>query len=80
MKPYVFSRHACNRLRRVKLTQDELLELLLHASARRREAARENVWLRWQGEWIRVVLVEEPDTILVVTVIWPAREPRSQQI
>ncbi len=29
---------------------------------------------------MRVVLVEEPDTMVVVTVIWPAREPESQQV
>jgi len=80
MKPYVFSRHARNRLRRVKLTQEELLELLPRAAASRRESTRESIWLRWQGGWIRVVLVEEPDTMLVITVIWPAREPRSQQV
>lgn len=80
MKPYFFSRHARNRLRRVTLSQEELLDLVPQAAARRRESTRENVWIRWQGGWLRVVLVEEPDTMVVVTVIWPAREPKGQQL
>jgi hypothetical protein len=33
-------------------------------------------WIRWQDEWLRVVLVDESDTMFVIAVIWPARPPR----
>ena len=35
-----------------------------------------NSWKRVKGEWLRIVHVEEADTIVVVTVVYPAKNPR----
>ena len=73
--PFDFTRHARNRLRRTELTQTQLTDLARAATRERRDGNRVNVWVAWNG-WLRIVLVEEVDAIIVVSVIWPAREPR----
>ena len=75
-KPFVFTRHARNRMRRTRLTQPELLDLVRSKSAEHRDGNRINLWVRWNAGWLRIVLAEEADAIVVVSVIWPAREPR----
>jgi hypothetical protein len=73
--PFVWTRHARNRLRRTTLAQPELENLARSAAAIRRDGNRTNIWLEWNG-WLRVVLVEEADAIVVISVIWPARAPK----
>ncbi|MEX2246692.1 MAG: hypothetical protein WEC75_08385 [Dehalococcoidia bacterium] len=75
-RPIVFTRHARNHLRRTKLAQDELLVLLDAHETEHRDGSRINRWIWHLGNWLRVVLVEEPDAIVVIAVIWPARPPR----
>jgi len=74
-RPFVFTRHARNRLRRTKLTHSELEKLARLPAREQRSGNRLNLWVSWNG-WLRIVLVEETNAIVVVSVIWPAREPK----
>ena len=75
----VFTRHARNRLRRTKLDEATLINMLSTYSTEIRTGNRVNRWLQWNDGWIRVVLVEEAEgDAIVITVIWPARAPRTK--
>jgi hypothetical protein len=75
--PYRFTRHARNRLRRTTLDEATLVRMLENPAAEDRAGKRMNRWLAWKNDWIRVVLVEEQADVIVITVIWPARPPRT---
>ena len=74
-KPWVFTRHARNRIRRTNLSPSELENLVAEPLKTRRSGNRASLWQNYNDGWLRVVVVEEGDAIVVVTVIWPAREP-----
>jgi hypothetical protein len=74
-RPFVFTRHARNRMRRVRLSEADVIAIARSASASRRAGGRVNLWKEWAGPSLRIVVVDEPDAIVVVTVIWPAKSP-----
>ena len=77
---FTFTHHARNRLRRVKITEDEATGLARRSDTVQRTGNRINAWTLWNDALLRFVLVEEDDGIVVVTVIWPARPPREQAL
>jgi len=74
-KPIIMTRHARNRLRRTTLSQDDMVAMVRDPARSTRRANRINLWANHDGGWLRIVVVDEADAIVVVTVIWPAREP-----
>jgi hypothetical protein len=58
------------------MTPDELMAVLREPVHEARAGDRISAWFRFRDGWLRVVLVEEVDTMAIVTVIWPARPPR----
>ena len=77
---YQFSRHARNRMRRVRLTEAEVIAALAKPDeVRPSYKDRQNAWKRRGGQWLRVTHVIEKATTVVVTVTLTPRGPERRQ-
>lgn len=73
MMRIIWTRHARNRLRRARISQEEVERLIEGTPlAEMQSRARLNRWYDWGDGLVRLVLVEEADGIVVISVIWPA--------
>jgi hypothetical protein len=59
-----------------QVTDEDVVGCINEQDARRETAIETNSWKSFRGRWLRVVHVEEGDALVVVSVIFPAREPR----
>ena len=74
-KPIAFTRHARNRLRRDRIAQ-ELIAIIVGEPEATTTAklGRYHAWGRYwvtrtQTDWLRVTVAEEPDTLVIITVV-----------
>ena len=80
MKPLRFTRHARNRMRWRQIAGDDVVDCIRDPEARQDLPSGEvNCWKTLRGEWLRVIYVEEPDAMVVVTVVYPAKRPRGER-
>jgi hypothetical protein len=60
-----------------KIGREEIRDFIEHPELVREIREGEfHVWQHYRGEWIRIVYIDEPLDLFVVTVMFPARRPR----
>jgi len=71
-----FTRHARNRLRFYRLSQDAAVEVLnAPGQVTPRYHGRMNAWKRMPGGWLRITYIDEGEVRVVVTVTLRPRGP-----
>ena len=75
-KPFWFSRHAKNRMRRDKVAPEAVEDCvtapdLVKASI----SGRMNYWKRFGTAYLRVTIAEDPDQLAVVSVVVKGKTP-----
>lgn len=74
MKPLRFTRHARNRMRLRQIAQRDVVDCVTRPDVQRELPTGEvNCWKTIRGDLVRVVYVEEGDTTVIITVIFPAK-------
>ena len=65
-----FTRHARNRMRRLRLTQEEVTSIIAsHEWHEEEEEGHKHIgWVRYQGEYLKVVYAIEGEVQVVITV------------
>ena len=75
-KPFWFSRHARNRMRRDHVPREAVEECIVRPEAVISSVLeRKNYWVPHEGGYLRVTIAEEPDRLVVVSVVLKARGP-----
>jgi hypothetical protein len=78
-KPLYLIRHARNKCRLWRITQDEIAEAIDNPGATEPSILnRVNYWHRRRDTWIRLTTVEEGDRIVVISVTPRRKGPGGQ--
>ncbi len=70
MKSIKYTRHAKNRMRQHKISEQEI-ELALHKPEHTEPSTegRSNIWIKTTGKYLRVTFKEQSDKLLVITAV-----------
>ena len=74
-KPIAFTRHARNRMRHDRIAQELIAAIAGEpAATTAAKLGRYHAWghhrvTRTQTDWLRVTIAEEPDTLVIITVV-----------
>jgi hypothetical protein len=79
-KPLFLTRHARNKRRRWRITNEEIEEALEQPEVSERSGTnRVNYWRRWRDAWLRVTAVEETERTVIITIVPRERGPGGTQ-
>ncbi len=80
-KPLHFTRHARNRMRLRRIDEQAVEECIQATEARQTSGfGRTNAWKKIGEGYLRMVYVEEEGTIVIITVIFPAKAPEEEAL
>ncbi len=69
MKQIHYTRHAKNRMRWRKISEEEIAAVIQNPEFKESSKNRFNVWKKITDKYLRVTLEEETDSILIITAV-----------